>query len=26
VVRRKVIWRHHRRHVVPYRTRVCYWR
>jgi hypothetical protein len=26
VVRRKVVWRHHRRHVVRYKTRVCNWR
>ena len=26
VVRKKVVWRHHRRHVVHYKTRVCNWR
>ena len=26
VVRKKVVWRHHRRHVVRYKTRICNWR
>lgn len=26
VVRNKVVWRNHRRHVVRYQTRVCNWR